>query len=462
MALTAPRAPRASRAVRVPVAAGRIPLAGHAGRLNRDALGFVTGLRRHGPMVKIFIGPRPVYVVNSPELIREVLAVQARGFDKGAMFDTLRKPLGNGLTTSSGDFHRRQRRLVQPGFHHERIERYTGIMSTRSALRAASWKPDTVVDMVPEINRLTMDILLRTLFATDPGPDLHSAVKEWLSVKYRSMRLATSPLQAWAERLPVLPRWRPPDSGPLDRLRAAQQRIIDAYRADGSDRGDLLSMLLLAHGPDGAMNDTELADELITLFLSGTGTISASLAYAVHEVGRHPDVQSLLHQELDTVLAGRPPGFHDLRSLPYTRQIVTETLRLHPVAWLSMRRTVEPLTLNGVELPPDTNVFFSPYALHRDADLYPDPDVFDPGRWPADATAKAPRGTYLPFGAGNRLCVGEEFAWAELTIALASFAARWQLTPSDAEPVRTLVGTVIRPERVPLLLTRRERDHGPQ
>ncbi|MGI5451740.1 cytochrome P450 [Streptomyces sp. CA-249302] len=438
----------------VPLAGGHRPLTGHGRRLNTDALAFMRELRGYGPMVRISIGPRPVYVVNSPDLIREVLATQARGFDKGAMFDTLRGPLGDGLTTSAADFHRRQRRLIQPGFHHERIERYTDIMSERSALRAAAWRADAVFDMVPEINRLTMDILLRTLFATDPGPELHAAVKEWLSVKYRSMRLALSPLQAWAERVPLLPRWRPPDGGPLDRLRAAQQRIIDAYRADGGDRGDLLSMLLLADGPDGAMTDGQVADELITLFLSGTGTISAAMAYAVHEISLRPDIQARLHEEVDTVLGERPPSFKDLRSLPYTRQILTETLRLHPVSWLSMRRTIQPLALGGAQLPTGTDVFFSPYALHRDAGLYEDPDRFAPERWSGSA-AKPARGTYLPFGAGNRLCVGEEFAWAELTIALACFAGRWQWAPAPGQPVRTLVGTVIRPERVPVTLTAR-------
>ncbi|GAA3777216.1 cytochrome P450 [Streptomyces phyllanthi] len=438
----------------VPVARGRRPLTGHGRQLNGDALAFVRQLRAYGPMAKIFIGPRPVYVVNSPELIREVLAVQARGFDKGAMFDTLRGPLGNGLITASGDVHRRRRRLIQPGFHHERIERYTDIMSERSTARSASWHPDTVVDLVPEINRLTMDILLRTLFATDPGPALHAAVKEWLSVKYRSMRLALSPLQAWAERVPVLPGWRPPDGGPLNRLRAAQQRIIDDYRADGGDRGDLLSMLLLADGPEGAMDDAEVADELITMFLAGTGTTSAAMAFAVHEVSSRPEVQARLQEEVDTVLGGRPPGFRDLRSLTYTRQVLTETLRLHPVSWLSMRRTVRPLTLGGTELPAGTDVFFSPYALHRDAELYEDPDRFAPERW-AGGAARPARGTYLPFGAGNRLCVGEEFAWAQLTIALACFTSRWTLAPADGQPTRTLVGTVIRPERVPVTLTPR-------
>ncbi|MGW1377447.1 cytochrome P450 [Streptomyces sp. NPDC002446] len=446
----APREAPTEASAEAPVAPGRVPLAGHAPRLQRDALRFVSGLRHHGPVTRIYIGPRPVHVINCSSVVRELLIVQARAFDKGAMFDALRVPLGDGLITAAGDRHLRHRRLMQPAFHHDRIAGYARIMSERSLARAAAWEPGTTRDLVPEIHRLTLDTLLSTLFADPRDPDLNRAVKDWLSVKYHSMRLALSPLHAWAERLPLLPGWRPPHDGPLRRLVAVQHRIIGTYRADGRDRGDLLSMLLLTGGPDGALTDTEVTDELITLFLAGTGTVSASLAWALYEVSRRPDVQRRIHDELDTVLAGRPPGFQDLPKLVYTRQVLTETLRLHPPSWLLMRRAVRPVTLGGIRLSPGAEVFFSPYALHRDPQLYEDPERFDPERWPREAAAKAPRHTYLPFGAGSRLCIGEDFAWTELTLALAAFTAHRRLTPAASAPVRPLVGTVLRPDRLPL------------
>ncbi|OKI02675.1 cytochrome P450 [Streptomyces sp. CB02923] len=427
-----------------------MPLAGHAPRLHRDALRFVREQRHHGPVTKIYIGPRPVHVVNSGELVRDLLTAQARAFDKGAMFDALRVPLGDGLITAAGDRHLRHRRTMQPAFHHDRIARYARVMSERSLACAAAWEPGTPRDLVPEIHRLTLDILLRTLFADPQDPELRTAVKGWLGVKYRSMRLALSPLHAWAERLPLLPGWRPPDAGPLRRLVAVQHRIIGAYRADGRDRGDLLSMLLLAGGPENALTDTEVTDELITLFLAGTGTVSASLAWALYEISRRPGVQRLLHDELDTVLAGRPPAFEDVPALVRTRQVLTETLRLHPPSWLLMRRAVRPVTLGGVRLAPGAEVFFSPYALHHDPQLYEDPEHFAPDRWPLHAATKPPRHTYLPFGAGSRLCIGEDFAWTELILAVAAFTARRRLEPVASTPVRTLVGTVLRPDRLPL------------
>ncbi|MEU7226595.1 cytochrome P450 [Streptomyces chrestomyceticus] len=434
-----------------PVAPGRVPLAGHAPRFRRDALRFVREQRHHGPVTKVYIGPRPVHVVNSGELVRELLTAQARSFDKGAMFDALRVPLGDGLITAAGDRHLRHRRTMQPAFHHDRIAGYARVMSERSLARSAAWAPGTTRDLVPDIHRLTLDILLSTLFADPQDPELRTAVKDWLTVKYHSMRLALSPLHAWAERLPLLPGWRPPDDGPLRRLVAVQQRIVDGYRADGRDRGDLLSMLLLAGGPEGALSDTEVTDELITLFLAGTGTVSASLAWALYEISRRPDVQRRLHDEFDTVLeAGRPPRFEDVPALVFTRQVLTETLRLHPPSWLLMRRAVRPVTLGGVRLAPGAEVFFSPYALHHDPHLYEDPEQFRPDRWPPDAAAKPPRHTYLPFGAGSRLCIGEDFAWTELTLAVAAFTAHRRLEPVAAAPVRPLVGTVLRPDRLPL------------
>ncbi|QCX81534.1 Pentalenene oxygenase [Streptomyces sp. YIM 121038] len=434
--------------VRAPVVPGRRPLTGHAGRFRGDALRFVRELRRYGPVAKIYVGPRPVHVVSSPDLVREVLTSQARSFDKGAMFDALRVPLGDGLITAAGDRHLCHRRLLQPAFHHDRIARYADVMAERSLARAAAWEPGTTLDLVPEIDRLALDILLRTLFAAPQDPDLHAAVKDWLSVKYHAMRLALSPLHAWAERLPLLPAWRPPDDGPLRRLVAVQQRVVDAYRATGHDRGDLLSTLLLTGGPDGTLTDAEVTDELITLFLAGTGTVSASLAWTLYEVSRRPDVQRRLHDELDTALAGRPCAFGDLPALVYTRQVLTEALRLHPPSWLLMRRAVRPVTLGGVRLPPGAEVFFSPYALHHDPELYEEPDRFAPDRWPGRAAAKAPRHTYLPFGAGSRLCLGEDFAWTELTLALAAFTARRRLRPAGSAPVRPLAGTVLRPDRL--------------
>lgn len=405
--------------------------------LRRDPLEFMRSLRDHGDMTRIFVGTRPVHVVNSPELVRRVLVVEARKFDKGAMFDELRAHIGNGLVTSSGDFHRRQRRLAQPAYHPERISRYADHMSSRADQMSRSWRPGSTLDIGREVDRLVRANFFDALFEPAPPPETMAAIEQWLSVKHRAMRRALSPLPPSAARVLA----RRSDDEPHGRL-----RHLIAQRRGLADSGDLMSMLLLARDPRTGehMSDAEVCDELLTLFVAGIGTVSAALSWTCHELARHPTVDERLGTELRSVLAGRLPTAADVAELHYTRRVLQEVLRLHPV-WLLMRRVVAPVEVGGVELAPGDEVFFSPHALHRDPVLYPEPDRFDPDRWREERRAGLPRGAFLPFGAGNRLCVGEGFAWTEMTMVVATIMARWQLVPARRHKVRARVGTVVRP-----------------
>jgi cytochrome P450 len=237
----------------------------------------------------------------------------------------------------------------------------------------------------------------------------------------------------------------------MPELYAVLARLVRARRAQHGEQDDLLSMLLASQDPrTGArMTDEELCDELVTLFVAGTETVSAALAWTFHELARHPEVEARLHAEVDATLGGRPVSAADLPDLRYTRRIAQEVLRLHSV-WLLMRRAVAPVELGGVALEPGAEVFFSPYALHRDPRWYPDPNAFDPDRWLPERSAGLPRGAYIPFGAGNRLCVGEGFAWAELAIVIATVASRWRLVPVPGHEVRPRIGTLEEPERLPM------------
>jgi cytochrome P450 len=227
--------------------------------------------------------------------------------------------------------------------------------------------------------------------------------------------------------------------------------LVAQRRAELVDHGDLVSMLMLARNPRTGeqMNDAEVCDELLTLFVAGIGTVSAALAWACHELSRHPQVDARLSAELRAVLSGRLPTAADTGELRYTRRVIQEVLRLHPV-WLLMRRAVAPVEVGGIELAPGDEVFFSPHALHRDPSLYPEPDRFDPDRWLTARCSGLPRGAFLPFGAGNRLCVGEGFAWAEMTIVVAVIMTKWRLAPIPGHEVRARVGTVVRPTSLPM------------
>lgn len=426
-------------------APGRLPVLGHVLNLRRRPLPFVRELWSYGDITRLRLGTREIYMVNSPELIRDVLVTHARKFDKGELFDRLRPHLGNGLVTSSGAFHRRQRRLTQPAFHTAQVARYAGIMRQHVGEWTAGWEPGKPLDLSGEIDRITLRILMSALFGPEPVAGLEQKVTGWLSVRQAAMKQALSPRLPWLDRL----RSRDIESVQHEaktELCAALATVIGGHRGGECD---LLSMLVQAQDPrtGDTMTDTEVRDELLTLFVAGTGTLSAALAWTFHTVPAHPRVQDRLHAEVDAVLHGRPADAADVPRLGYVRQVVQEVLRLHPV-WLLMRRAIAPVELDGVALAPGDEVFFSPHALHRDPLLYPDPDQFDPGRW---SHTRPLRGAFLPFGAGNRLCVGEEFAWLEMIIMVATVAARWRLEPVAGHRVRARIGTVDRPGR--LLMT---------
>lgn len=404
----------------------------------------MRSLRGHGDLVRIAIGPRRVYVVNSPELIRRVLVTDARKFDKGALFDQARAHLGNGLVTSSGEFHHRQRRIAQPAFHTDRIARYAELMIERAAERTGAWQEGVPLELTGEIGRLALDVLLRCLFAEQPADEVRAVLVRSLSTKQGSMKRALSPLAAWTDLLARRPD-APVERTGMPELHAVLARLVADRRAAPDAQDDLLSVLLAA-----PMTDEQLCDELVTLFVAGTETVSAALSWTFHELARHPEIEKQLHAEVDEVVGDRPLASTDIGELRYTRRVCQEVLRRYAV-WLLMRRAVAPVELAGVRLAPGTEVFFSPHALHHDPELYPDPDVFDPDRWLPERSAGLPRGAYLPFGAGNRLCMGEGFAWTEMAVVLATVAARRRLVPAPGHEVRTRIGTLVEPDRLPMI-----------
>ncbi|MER6913478.1 cytochrome P450 [Streptomyces sp. NPDC000594] len=460
-----------SREPRLPTAPGGVPLLGHVPRLRRDPLAYLRTLRDTGDLVTLRLGPRRAVLVTSPELVRRVLVTDARSFDKGAMFDDLRLRMGNGLVVSDGEFHRRQRRMAQPAFHPDRVDHYVRAMTHRTGERIAHWRPHTPLDLTGELDELALDILLDTLIAPAgtalgeagaPGtlraepPDpartaLRAAAGAWLTVKSGALRRTLSPLAAWRARLrPAAPR-PAADERPAE-LRRLLAGEIDRCRAAGTDRGDLLSALVAARTPDGAtaMTDTEIGDELLTLLVAGTGTVSAALAWTFTEIARHPEAARALEEEADAVLGGRAATAADLPRLRRTERFLREVLRCHAV-WLLMRRTVTTVRLGGVTLPPGTEVLLSPHALHHDPDHFAEPDRFDPERWRTAPPGRGSRHAYLPFGAGNRQCAGDGYAWAEMAVVVATVTGRWRLLPAPGDRPRPRVGTVVRPER--LLMT---------
>ena len=381
---------------------------------------------RHGDVVHWRFGPRHVYLLAHPEHVRQVLVTEHRNFTKSKALQRARIVLGNGLLTSEGEFHLRQRRLAQPAFHRERIAALGATMVRFAGEAADRWLPGETLDVTREMNRLTLAIAGKTLFGADvqaEADEIFSALTDTLE----AFKRLTNPFGAILDRLPLPTTLRVKRAGA--RLDATVLRMVAARRAEGEDRGDLLSMLLAARddeGDGGGMTDRQLRDEVLTLFLAGHETTANALAWTWHLLAANPGAEAALHAELDAVLAGRAPTADDLPRLPCTRAVFAEAMRLFPPAWAIGREPKEAFSVDGFRVRAGSVVLMSPWLTHRDARWWPDPERFDPSRWTPEAEAAQPRFAYFPFGGGPRKCIGEGFAWTEGILVLAALARRWR------------------------------------
>jgi cytochrome P450 len=428
----------------VPTAPGRLPLLGHAVQLATGRLRFLQSLRDHGDLVRIYLGTRPAYVVNSPELLRGVLLTDAAKFDKGRFFEKMRPVLGTGILTCDTDVHRRQRSLVQPAFHHERIRRYVDIMSRLAGQAVGSWRQDQVVEFDKEMHAVALDIVATSLFSSKIGEE---AVREtqrlFPYISHSVARRTLSPFP-WLERLPTADNRR--YAAAVQRLWQVIDEVIAAYRAQGVDHGDLLSMLLASQDSEtgDGLTDREVRDESVTLMGAGTETSSNSLCWLFHEFDRNPDVQDRVRDEIERVIGDRPVRYDDVKALTYTQNVISETLRLHSPIWFLMRRVIGEIELGGVRMEPGTQLLFSPTALHRDPEVYTDPLRFDPDRWESEQ----PKLAFLPFGMGPRKCIGDIFARTEMAVITATILRRWRL--EAVGPMREVCSGSLHPAELPM------------
>lgn len=438
----------------VPSAPGGIPLLGHAWQLWRDPLGFLRSLSRTGDLVRVDLGTLPMYTVTSPELVHQVTVTQARKFEKGRLYDRVRPLVGNGLATASGEVHRTHRRLIQPLFHRQRIAGYADIMSRRAQALADSWTDGQRIAVEQVMGEFAIGTLAATMFSTDIGQPAVDAVRRDLPLILKNMLIrAASP--KLLDRLPI------PPNRDFDAAAASMHRVIDdviaATRKSGqTDQPDLLSVLMAARDADTgeSLTDEEVRDELVTILFAGTETTASTLSWAFHEIARHPEVEKKLLTEVDEVVGGRAVTVEHVPRLETIRRVLDEVIRLHGVTLL-MRRTVEPVDLGGFTLPAGVEVAFSLYALHRDGRLYQDPDHFDPDRWLPERREGLPREGYVPFGSGNRKCIGDAFSWTEATIALATVLGRWRLRPIPGHTTREAASAMAHPDHVPMQVVAR-------
>ena len=417
-----------------------------------DLLGLVCeGFREHGDVFAIEVLGRKQVLAIAPAQIRQVLVENASCFEKGKDYTDPRKGLakfgGNGLITSNGNFWKRQRKLVAPALHAKRIASYGDAMIGAAEHTLAGWKAGDVVEIDHAMMQTALEIVAKTMFDTDVARDADriGEATQALHGMFEANNSAWTILPAW---FPTFQRMR--EDAAVRTLDEIVYRLIRERRPteDGpvEDRGDLASMLLTAEDDDGArMTDRQARDEIVTMFIAGHETAANTLSWAWIVLAEEPGVEAALHEELDRVLAGRTPSAADFKSLPYTEAVIKETLRLYPPAFTFMRSCIADTTLGEFELTAGLDVSLVPYATHRDARFFPDPERFDPMRFLGERGAELDRYAWIPFGGGPRVCVGNAFALMETTLVLATIAQRHRLRLEAGQTIRPVPGVTLRP-----------------
>ncbi|MFJ6567873.1 cytochrome P450 [Streptomyces sp. NPDC091292] len=431
----------------IPVAAGSLPLIGHAIPLLRDNLAFIASVRNRGPLVRIHLQPQqPTIVVNDPALIRTMLVDLAPGLDKGRFFVKMGQVLGgDSVVTAAGSDHVRHRRQLQPAFHRAEIARYVDLMREQVTRTVDGWRPGQVLNVRDVMMDLSLDMLAATVFASSLDERAFQEIRRHLPVVMKGVG-ARVMLPDWVEKLPL------PSNRRFNESRAAVRAIIgeavEALRTSDRDTGDMLSLLLGARDEETGepMTGHQICSEILTLAVAGTETTASVLSWLLYEIGRNPEIESRFRAELDEVLQGRPVTFDDVPKLPYTRNVITEALRLHHTGWLVTRRTLTETRIGGWDLPAGTELAYCQHALHRDPELFPDPLRFDPDRWSDDRqSTPLPDGAFLPFGAGKHKCIGDQFALTEMTTALVTIARARRLDVVPGRPVRPVARATVQP-----------------
>jgi cytochrome P450 len=415
--------------------------------MHRDRCGFITRLaREYGDLVYFKVGSQPVFLLNHPDYIRDVLVTHNKNFMKGEGLQRAKRLLGEGLLTSEGEFHRRQRRLSQPAFHRQQIAGYAATMVEYAARMRDGWKEGETLDMSREMMRLTLAIAGKTLFDAEVESEADE-IGDALSSLMSLFNSTSLPFVQWLEKLPLPGVRRFHQS--RDRLDATIYRMIDERRRNGSDRGDLLSMLIQARDEEGdgtGMTDLQLRDEMMTIFLAGHETTANALTWAWYLLSQNPEVEARLHQEIDEVLQGRLPAADDYSKLSYTEMVFAESMRLYPPAWIIGRRALNDYQINGYFIPAGSILLMSQYLMHRNEKYFADPQTFDPERWRPEARESRPKFCYFPFGGGPRVCIGEHFAWMEGVLVIATVAQRWKMRLVEGHPVEPQPIVTLRPK----------------
>jgi cytochrome P450 len=397
--------------------------------------------QEYGDIAHYKIGWNHIVFLNHPDYIREVLVVQNDNFIKERTVQRTKMLLGKGMITAEGPEHRAQRQAAQPAFHRQRIPEYASTIVEEAVQLRDRWRAGEERDIAIDMMHLTLQVVARTLFATDLREEAHELADAINRIMRLYNFLVMLPAAEWLVHL------RPPGLAAFVRARkridAVVYRMIAAHRLRGSHGGSLLDLMLAASPDRSPASEQSLRDQVITIFLAGYETVANALSWTWYLLSQNPACERYFHHEVDRQLQGRSPTYEDVARLRYAEMVLAESMRLYPPAWAMGRYARADFQLGEFFLPAKTTVLISQFITHRDPRFFPDPLCFDPERFTPDAKSRRTKLTYFPFGAGVRQCIGESFAWMEGVLLLATIAQKWKLKlvpghPVEPEPLITL------------------------
>ena len=432
-------------AFRLPPGPKGLPVVGNSLQFSRDPLRFMRETQKtYGRIATMYIGKQPLVLFFRPEHVRYVLTENQKNFVKpnrggGA---NLRYILGDGLLTIDGEYHRQQRRLVQPAFHKRRVEGYADIMVQFTEEMLGQWRPGMTLNMASAMQQLTLSIIGKTLFNIDAPPLIaelgaafNAVINNGRSLASRNLLRANLPFTRYGKVVA--------GKRTLDEF---VYNLIAERREDGRDMGDVLSMLLHAQEEGDTLSDKQVHDHVLTFVAAGHETAQNTLSWTFYLLSQHPDKREKLLNELQTVLAGRSPTVADLAHLPYLEWVINESWRILPPAWIQGRRAVNDFELDGYHFPAGTIGMISQWVTHNLPDIWGDPEVYRPERWDPVEGEKVPQWAYFPFGGGSRICIGMPFAEMETKLLLATILQRYAPRLEPGFPVVPKPRVTLRPK----------------
>lgn len=420
-----------------------IPL-GHLPGFRKDMIGFLgKAAQRYGDIVYFRIGPIRIVLLNHPDHIREVLSVQHDKFVKGRPLEMAKQLIGDGLLTSEGEFHKRQARIIQPAFHRKKVESYAPVITDCVEHMMINWQEGFEVDVKDEMTKMSSIMAGKIMFHVDIEKDSKEIIEALDAATALFSRISV-PFSEFLLKLPL------PGSIRFHKAKARLDKLIygmieDRKKNNGA-HDDLLSLLLNPTGEEdgtSVMSDEQVRDEALTLFLTAFDTTSTALTWTWYLLSQNSQAEAEFHNELDRELKGRTPTVEDVTKLPFTRKVMTESMRMFPPTYVLPRQSVEDFQVDEYIIPKGSMILMSQYLIHRDQRFYKDPEVFNPHRWDS---VDPQRYEYFPFSGGPRTCIGEPLAWMEGILALATVGQSWKLKLVPDHPVELLQLLNLRPK----------------